>query len=67
MNKSQAKKIVLSQLAAYLRHEVIVDGVDTESDLVVFQAAQDDLIVEFERRGRGALVPDRLNKTHSNR
>lgn len=67
MKKSQAKKIVLSQLAAYLRHSVRVDGVVTERDLETFEAAQRELIEEFERRAEGVSVPEYLNEFTSTR
>lgn len=67
MKKSQAKKIVLSQLAGYLRREVIVDGVVTEENIEIFEAAQGELIEEFERRAVGVSIPEHLNAVSRSR
>lgn len=61
MNKAQAKKLVLSQLAGYLGREVIVHGVVAEQDLEVLTSAQAELIAEFNRRALGVAVPDRFD------
>lgn len=66
MNKAQAKKIVLSQLASYLRREVIVDGVNAESDIVILEVAQAELIAVFERRSIGVAVPERFDVSPTN-
>ncbi|MDO8728674.1 MAG: hypothetical protein Q7K26_02135 [bacterium] len=60
MNKAQAKKLILSQLAGYLGREVIVDGVVEDLDMEIFSAAQADLILEFQRRAGDCSVPDRF-------
>ena len=61
MNKAQAKKLVLSQLAGYLGREVIIDGVVDDRDLDVLTSAQAEVIAEFNRRAVGVSVPDRFD------
>lgn len=52
-NKAQAKRIVLGQLASYLRRENIVDEVDDACDVELMEDAQRELVAEFEKRARG--------------
>jgi hypothetical protein len=54
-SKAQAKRIVLGQLASYLRRENIVDGVDDNRDIELMENAQRELIAEFEKRARNEL------------
>lgn len=62
MNRKKAKRIVLGQLAGYLRREVIIDGVVDEKDLAVLEAAQKELISEFLRRASGEEIPTRFDE-----
>lgn len=59
MNRAQAKRIILGQLCSYLKREVQIDGVDSEKDLAVMEAAQNELIAEFSRRAGNAVYEDR--------
>jgi hypothetical protein len=52
-SKAQAKRIVLGQLASYLRRENIVDEIDDDRDVELMENAQQELIAEFEKRSRG--------------
>ncbi|QMI49988.1 hypothetical protein [Burkholderia sp. MBR-1] len=53
MNKRDIKRVILGQLATYLRTEVILDGCSQE-DLARAEEAQQELATEFERRCNGA-------------
>jgi len=57
--KATMKKLILSQLAGYLRREVIIDGMNDEADIAIAEAAQDELIAEFTRRSVGCKVEER--------
>ena len=54
MNKRDIKRVVLGQLATYLRTEVIIDGCSSE-DLARAEEAQRELAEEFDRRCNGVL------------
>lgn len=62
MNRKAAKRIVLGQLASYLRREVILDGVADERDVATFEVAQKELASEFLRRAGGEQIPERFDK-----